>query len=210
MRDLVLLVADQEIENVLSGLLARLPGILNIPQIDFKIIRYTDHDSGCAKTSDEWLRPYCNQFEQALVVFDRDGCGMETLTREAIESKVASDLQKNGWTQGTIAAIVIDPEIENWIWIDTPKVADTLHWRDEQGLYDWLRKNAWLHENEHKPRRPKEALQAVLRRNKKPRSASIYSDIAKSVSFKNCKDPAFLKMMHYLKIWFTPADSCIR
>lgn len=208
MKDLIILVADLDTENVLLGLLPRLEHVYGTRKFTFDIKRHPYRDPGCFTGSTDFLRPFSIQYRHALVVFDREGSGQEKLMREAIEQKVESDLQTNGWSSGQVATIAIDPEVENWMWVNSPRVADALKWEGDEPLYDWLKNNGWLTENADKPERPKEAMEAVLKKTKKARSASIYNQIASSTSFTKCKDEAFLKMVHVLKIWFTRTEPC--
>lgn len=206
MKDLIILVADLDTENVLLGLLPRLERVYDARNFSFDIKRHPYRDPGCFSGSADFLRPFSGQYRQALVVFDREGSGQEKLTREAIEQKVELDLQKNGWASDQVAVIAIDPEVENWIWMNSPRVYSALNWKDDEPLYDWLKKNGWLAENADKPERPKEAMETVLKKTQKARSASIYNQIASSASFANCKDGAFLKMIAVLKQWFIPKE----
>ena len=53
--------------------------------------------------------------------------------------------------------------------------------------------------------RPKEAFQAALREARRPRSSSLYQQIAEKVSLHRCKDRSFLEFMDVLRSWF-PGD----
>ncbi len=204
MKDIAILVADLDTENVLMGLLPRIERVYGTRPFTFDIKRHLERDPGCAKGSAEFLRPFSGQFHYALVVFDLDGSGQEAKPREEIEMRIEKDLVKNGWAPENVLAIVIDPEVENWMWINTPRVSEALNWKDQEPLFDWLTKEGWLKENEDKPEDPKASMEAVLKKTKKARSASIYNKIAGTASFKSCKDPAFNKLIEKLKEWFLP------
>ena len=77
--DLVLLVADKNIEYGMRGLLGR-PEALGIRPIQFKIYVHPQHDPGCVARAQEFLRPFSSDYNHALVVFDHQGCGREELT----------------------------------------------------------------------------------------------------------------------------------
>jgi hypothetical protein len=57
-----------------------------------------------------------------------------------------------------------------------------------------------------KPVKPKEAVEVLLRTARKPRSSSIYLELARVVGTDHCTDPAFLKLRSCLREWF-PASS---
>ncbi len=202
MKDLIVLTADLDTENVLQGLLPRLPRVVGIREIAFDIRRHPYRDPGCATGSVDFLRPFIQQYSCALVVFDKEGSGKENKSREDTEAAIEENLATSGWDIEKVAVVAIDPEVENWIWINSPRVVEALGWYDEIPLYDWLKSNEWLMGDMDKPRRPKEAMEAVLRKTRKARSASIYRQIATGASFKNCTDPAFHKLLDALKKWF--------
>ncbi|MDX2285257.1 MAG: hypothetical protein NW241_13915 [Bacteroidia bacterium] len=202
MKDLIVLAADLDIERVVQELIPRLPHVYGTRPVSFDIFRHQYRDSGCATGSPEFLRPFLGQYQCALVVFDREGSGQEARPREAIEAGIEAELVQNGWPSGRVMAIAIDPEIENWMWVPSPRVAAALNWIAETSLYDWLMASGYLTAGSSKPHRPKEAMEAVLRHTRRPRSASIYEEIARHVSFRSCTDASFLKMMQGLRHWF--------
>ncbi|MCC6411600.1 MAG: hypothetical protein IT270_08070 [Saprospiraceae bacterium] len=97
--------------------------------------------------------------------------------------------------------------MENWIWVNTPKVAEVLSWSGDKALYSWLQENGWLDANAEKPHPPKEAMEAVLKQNRRKPVAYMFKEIADSVSYRRCTDPAFQKMLAMLKVWFCPPNT---
>jgi len=137
----------------------------------------------------------------ALVVFDREGCG-RIEPRETIEKEVEARLAANGWANRS-AAVVIDPELEAWVWSDSPHVQTALRWtKGRPQLEEWLVQKGYRHPEQQKPHQPKKAVEDLLRLSKTPRSSSIYRELAEQVSFQRCTDPAFLKLRQVLKQWF--------
>lgn len=53
-----------------------------------------------------------------------------------------------------------------------------------------------------KPPRPKEAAEWVLRQTRRPRSSSIYQQLAAEISIRGCSDPALRAMRAQLHDWF--------
>ena len=199
---LVVLVADRDIEEALRVVLGR-PNSLGIRRVSFECRRHPNRDNGCRANAAEFLRPFQNRFSHALVVFDREGCG-SLETREAIEQDVESELERNGWkTRGKV--IVIDPELERWLWSDSPGVLKGLGWnRGYAELRSWLEEEGvWDHSSE-KPHKPKAALKRTLQRTRRRRSARVFGEIGADVSLTKCRDAAFLKMRTVLQAWFPP------
>ncbi|MBN1910293.1 MAG: hypothetical protein JW818_11180 [Pirellulales bacterium] len=119
-KDLVVLAADKSIEMALRGILGRHES-LGIRSIRVDYLVHPEHDPGCAHNSDHLLRPYINSARHALVIFDLEGSGLESTSRNEIESELETNLARNGWSDRA-AVIVISPELENWVWSDSPEV----------------------------------------------------------------------------------------
>lgn len=200
-KDLAVLVADKNMEFSIKGILQR-PEALGIHQISFDIYSHLENDPGCFLRGHDFLRPYVNKFHHALVILDHHGCGKEKLTREQVEKDIESRLYASGWKKRA-AAIVINPELENWLWSDSPEVDAALGWKEKSPpLRTWLKNQGFQESGLLKPSPPKEAVESALREVRKPRSSSIYFQIAEKVSLKRCKDPAFLKLKEKLVQWF--------
>jgi hypothetical protein len=200
--DLVILTADKNTKLGLQGLLTR-PARLGIRDIESTIFVHPKRDPGVLRQCHEFLREILRQAEFALVIFDREGCGSEE-PRTALEATVEKKLAQNGW-EARSAAVVIEPELEAWVWGEYAQVGDMLGWQQHgEGLRQWLIQEGFLQPPLLKPGRPKEALDRALRILKRPRSSSIYRDLATGVSFNGCTDPAFQKLKQTLQNWFPP------
>ncbi|MCL4853651.1 MAG: hypothetical protein KJZ78_20030, partial [Bryobacteraceae bacterium] len=139
MQDLIVVVADADAEKAMQSLLILRRKSLNIRDITFKVQRFAKRDSGCYGESHRLLQQFLRQFHYAMVVFDRHGCGQEDRSRLAIEGDVEQRLTRNGWKDRS-AAIVLDPELEAWVWSDSPEVDQVLGWTGQTlDLRTWLR-----------------------------------------------------------------------
>ncbi|MDI1476002.1 hypothetical protein [Polyangium sp. y55x31] len=200
-KDLVVLTADDDIRHALDGILTQ-KDRLGIRTISYDVFTHPNHDPGCLRESATFLRAHIKQYERALVVFDREGCGRDGKSRKALEQDVETSLASNGWADRA-AGIAIDPELEIWVFSNAPHVEDLLGFRGApQDLRCWLVGENWLVEGRVKPQRPKEALQAALRFRRKPRSASIYRRLGALVPLERCTDAAFVKLRDVLRRWF--------
>jgi hypothetical protein len=80
-------------------------------------------------------------------------------------TKTADQLQRNGWAKDAVSVIVIEPELEAWLWAISPRVADMLGWQNERGgLRSLLTSRIRCDENSPKPSNPKEAMRQSLRK----------------------------------------------
>ncbi len=203
-KDLVVLVADQDIEFTVRGLLSRYKslGIRRLTAQNYDIFRHLEKDPGCLLQCHNFLRPFFNDYTHALVMFDREGCGKDDLARDQLEGMVEEQLAMSGWGNRA-AGIVLDPELEVWVWSESPHVDEVLGWKGEQpALITWLLEKGYKQEPQDKPNRPKEAVKEALRIAKKARSAALYRQLAERVSLKKCVDPAFHKFKTILQTWF--------
>lgn len=200
-KDLVLLVADKNMEGALRGLLSR-PQSLGLREISCDLFIHPERDPGCLLRSHLLLQPFVHSHSRALVLFDRDGCGQESLDRAALEQQVEARLFGSGWGDRA-AAVVIDPELEAWVWNDSPHVAMALGWEDgESSIKEWLKEKGWLPEGRTKPTHPKAAVEGALRISRRPRSSAIYQQLARKVSVDRCVDASFVKLRQVLSRWF--------
>ncbi len=200
-RDLTVLAADQMIEGVVRALLAR-PEALGMRRVTAELYSHPQRDPGCRTRSDSFLSQYASLSRHALVVFDREGCGDERSPREAIEADVEERLRASGW-DNRAAVIVIDPELEQWVWSNSPHVDTILGWKDHNPcLRTWLSETGRLPSGQMKPLGPKESMQSAARLVRTPWSSSLHRDIARKVSFERCVDGAFLKLRSVLQSWF--------
>lgn len=199
--DLVVLVADKNMEAGVRGLLSRRQA-LGLRQIRHEVYVHVERDPGCFHRGHDFLRPMAGRTAHGLILFDRVGSGQEQNTRESLEQLVTERLASSGW-DGRATAIVLDPELEVWVWSDSPHVDRVLGWTETRpDLRTWLRDEGLWSEGERKPDDPKAAVEGVLRHVRKPRSSAIYEKLGTSVSFQRCTDPSFLRFRQVLAGWF--------
>ena len=198
---LIVLAADKHIAASLEVLIGQRGADLGIRPISFDVRRHPESGPGCRTRAVEFLRPLINQYRRALVVFDHRGCGSNA-PRETIQQEVELGLERNGW-QGRSKAIVIAPELESWVWSPTGDVARALGWgRDFDHLRAWLEDAGLWHGRQSKPTNPKEATRQTLRRNRKVLSSALFRELAASVRFDGCRDPAFEELQTIHQAWF--------
>ena len=209
MKDLVILVADKDLEHALKGLLAR-PLALGTRAVEADIFIEPQRDPACAQHGVEFISNFSRQYQYGLLMFDHKGSGMETTGPRALQESLNERLAHSAWGERA-KVIVLAPELEAWVWNDSPHIDQVAGWKNRNpGLRPWLIDKGWLRGGEVKPAQPKEAFKAALREARKPRSASLYEQIAKKVSLRRCKDEAFLELKAILSQWFPrDRDTCL-
>jgi hypothetical protein len=132
---------------------------------------------------------------------------MEQQSREVIEETIEKELIKTGWGNRS-AVVVIDPELESWVWSTSPHVEQVLGWAGRSpNLWHWLEEQHFLHPQSCKPERPKEAMDDAIWTVGKPHSSSLFRSLAERVSVVKCVDPSFAKLKKVLQEWFSsPCD----
>lgn len=206
-KDVVVLVADANAEHALKEILDRHLS-LSIHPVQYEVIRDTARaDPGCYRRSHEFLRPFLSEFDHAIVIFDRQGSGQEARDAEDLEDETTCRLRQNGWADRA-AVIVIDPELEAWVWGSSREIDRTLGWRDTVvPLREWLRGEKLWPAEQVKPPDPKLALERTLAQIGRPRSSAVYGQLAKRVSLTHCQDRSFRRLLRILRSWFPPSGS---
>jgi len=125
-KDLVVLLADQNAESAIHGILSRNKS-LGIRPVLYDTFVHPERDPGCLRRASEFLRPFSRQYDKALVIFDHAGCGREQVEAESLEAEVESSVAIAGWPD-RVATLVLKPELETWVWADSPHVASVLGW----------------------------------------------------------------------------------
>ena len=207
MKDLLVLAADKDIRFAIEGLLNARTEALGIRAISLDCYVHPHKDPGCLKEAAEFLRPFLNTYRRALVVFDREGCGQESLDAIELESRVTAELEANGWG-GRARTLVIDPEVEVWVWSDSPHLDEIMGWGGASpSLREWLTAEGFRPVGSPKPGEPKAAFEESLRRVSKARSSVLFGRLASTVQFRTCRDQAFLRFRSIVTNWFSPESS---
>ena len=201
MKGLVVVVADKSMQQTLEGLLVRSQA-LGVRQIEMDIYSHPQHDPACAQRGVEFMSDYSEQYHYGLLVFDHEGSGREQIHPQELAKAINEEFSRSVW-KDRAKTIVIAPELEVWVWSDSPHVSRIAGWGGgNRQLRSWLIEQGYLQEDEVKPVRPKEAFEAVLHRCRTPRSSSLYLELARKVSFQQCSDVAFLELKQTLQDWF--------
>ncbi len=200
MKDLFVLVADKNAFFALKGAFER-PERLGIRTITAEIDVHPNRDGGVRTTGPDLLKLRRHQFTHALLLLDHEGCGTTSDSTE-LEQELDEHV-RSSWGQFG-KAIVIEPELDVWMWGNDAVLQQLIGWNSNLSIRDWLTNREFGLRNDGKPERPKEALEAVLREIRRPRSSSLYREIARNISLRRCADLAFQRLRNQLVSWFPP------
>jgi len=200
-KELVVLVADIQQEKTLDTLLRERYQSFDIRPIpDYDIFRHPRKDPGVFHEAADFLAPYVTSHRHALVVLDAawDGAPGDAAY---LRNQLMNGMQTKGWEENDCQAIVINPELEIWVWADSREVSGVLRtsWDDIHAL---AKQAGYWDEDQPKPGYPKELLEALLQRQRRPRSSALFQEIARRVGLSRCQDPAFVMLRETLQAWF--------
>ena len=126
------------------------------------------------------------EYRNGLLIFDHAGSGLEQRPHLDIQDELNGQFVNSTEWGDRARALVLSPELEVWVWSDSPHVDEIAGWSGQQPtLRQWLVDKGWIQQITAKPERPKEAFEAALRRARKSRSSSLYRKIAQAV-FAEC------------------------
>jgi hypothetical protein len=203
MRDLVVLTADKNMQFAIRGALPR-SRALGIREITFDFRVHAGRDGGARASGADVLRSQRLQFHHALLVLDFVGCGAKP-EQTALEVEAQLDRELSLVWQHRAKAIVIDPELETWVWGSDNALQVALGWPLTQSVRGWLAEHGFAVGSNDKPDRPKEAFEALVPVHRTPRSSAVYEAITSKISLANCQDEAFLRLRDTLRRWFPSA-----
>ncbi|MEO6807982.1 MAG: hypothetical protein ABI353_02590, partial [Isosphaeraceae bacterium] len=79
-KDLAVLVADKNMEFAIKGIVSRTEA-LNIRQVRVDVYVHPERDPGCLGHGHNFLENLVNEYKYYIVMFDREGCGRDALSR---------------------------------------------------------------------------------------------------------------------------------
>lgn len=199
--DLVILAAGKNESEVVRTVVERRHESLGIRPVRYSVLNHPRRDPGCLREAPQILKTYLSRAARALVVFDWEGSGREEQTASELEDEVTSMLELDGWTD-RCAVVVIAPELEVWLWTNSPHVSRTFGWGNDYAALVAALQSRGFQFDRGKPNRPKEAVEVCLREKRIQRSSALYAEIAAKVSLSKCVDRSFEKLRETLVVWF--------
>jgi hypothetical protein len=116
MKDLFVWTADSDAQALIRAVLQRHRD-LQIHPISFDVDRLFSRDSGMVKEGPEIARAKVKktEYSRLILIWDHDGSGWERVVPEQAVTRIQQRLDGVTWTDRS-AAVVIVPELEEWLW----------------------------------------------------------------------------------------------
>ncbi len=209
MRELVILTADGTMNAVVAAFFSRANWHTTLGCAEFGIWPEQDifnepgkTDGTVHKRAHQILRPYLNTHRRALVLLDWQFGG--EYPAEQVHDEILTNLRRCGWDD-RCEVVVIDPELEVWLWQDKPQIAQAVRFKDG-GLRAHLRDQGLWPDGQPKPSDPKQVLQDLIRNHRAGAPMAVYTKIARSIGVSGCQDASFEHFRATLQTWF-PAEA---
>ena len=199
-KDLIVLVADKQQKATFDTLLSKRGPSLGIRAISHTVIAHEERDGGVYHQAESFLLPFIPLYHHALIVIDFAFRGAPNNVAE-LQHSIATRLHRNGWSAANCQVIVIEPELEAWVWATSNVVPQVLGQTWDE-IHRLAATRGYWHEGQPKPHEPKALLDALLVPQKRVRDARLFRDLAAQVSLQGCTDAAFNLLCATLTRWF--------
>ena len=213
MRDCCFLVADQAMRTAFELILDRgdrsellgTGGFEFDPAPDVDLIQVAGYtDGGVHKHAARLLAPKLETHRHAVVCLDKKFPGAPAAGR--IRRDITGNLRTAGWDPSRFEVIVIQPELERWLWLDHPACERAFGYpRADHGrsMRVMMREQGQWHEHDDKPHDCDAALVWAARwKQRKTAPATLFKAMLPTAPVQHCEDPAFVKLRDTLKSWF--------
>jgi hypothetical protein len=200
--DLFVILEGSGDEVVLEALLKR-PSDLGIRAVTFKCER---RSSAVRTQGPDIAREQRREFRYVICLWDHGGSGREQQPPSRVQGEVQARLNRNT-LKGCSKALIIDPELEIWLWQDSAAIASALGVGEDrlaEWLRDWQRKHFPTQTVETLVRQqPKEALEEVIKQSGKKRTSTLYRHITAVANLNLWSGEAsFRRLCRTLRRWF--------
>lgn len=236
MKPLLIFAADSECAATLRGFFERprfhaslrcgpieLNGVNFNPEQDIRI--HPAHDPGVWTDPHTVLQAERNNFQYALIILDAAWVGAPPA------AQIVSDIEglvrtRAYWERPRFEVILIQPELEAWIWQRNPHVAEAFEFSGSDAeLWRFLEAQALRLDNDRKkhrfipadplarlppawpqvapkPENPKGLVEALSHHCRSGPASGIFNEISSTISVRGCQDLAFLRLRDALRRWF--------
>ena len=208
MRDCMFYVVDTNMAEAFKGFLSRpqFHQSLGCGAFEFDSLQDIARaegktDGGLWRHAGGLCKGYLQTHRKLVVCLDRDFGGSPGQAK--IRLDIEGQLVAVGWQPGDFKVLVIDPELEQWIWQPNINVDQALGHKGNMSLRLELQASGDWPAGQAKPTNPKEVLESIVKKNLRGnRSSALYSKITSKVSVNNCQDGEFQALRQQLQVWF--------
>jgi hypothetical protein len=236
MKPLLILTADKECAATVRGFFEREHfhralgcGPIQLGESTFDpekdVLVHPGHDPGVWKDCQQILLTERKAYDKALIILDAAWSGAPRPERLVADIEKLAHRQGK-WERDRFEVILIQPELEAWIWQRNIHVAEAFDFPGPEGeLWELLalqslaldkrtkkhyfvpadelagRAPAWA-PAETKPQNPKGVVEALSDYCRSGPASGIFNEISSKVSVARCQDGAFAKLRAALGRWF--------
>lgn len=160
-------------------------------------------DGGIWKHAHSNILPFKDDYRYAVIVLDADfepHPGVETLRADITKNMLGA-----GWAEGSFCVVVIDKELEAWLWAPNVNVAKAFGHNDFEQMREALaQRNLW-DAGAPKPNDLKAARNLAARLGGKRTGGPIFRGVFEGISKRACdlcQENGFITMRTALQTWF--------
>ncbi len=211
MRDVIFHLADGQMRACFEAFFSREKFNMSLACREFDVDVQKDilqvpgqTDPGLYDNAHENLELFKSQYNHAMIVLDRQW-NDSSKTPSDIEQHITANMQRAGWTRERFEVVVIDPELETWLFQEKDIFLNAFRYHDgARALRDQLDETGHWPKGQAKPTDPKATIGRALHLGKSASPTVLFSKVCSRISVKDCQDTAFLKFKRTLRCWFPP------
>lgn len=161
------------------------------------------------KNAHGFLSPLKTTYEKAVILVDAQFPGSPGA--EVIIEDIDHNLVSCGWEREDFSIGVFQPELEMLMWSsNNDLISELVRFQDDQYTFDdWLVAEGWISGIGQVPTQPKEALEALIRKNRTGRNVKhslVCKNFAKQIDVDGCVHHVFGNLVASVSSWFPLAE----
>ncbi len=205
MRDVVFLLADNEMKSCFEGFFSRehYHQSLRCRRFDYELFQDPlSKDSELFYNAHTLLANHFHSHSRAIIVLDWQWNESDK-TRVEIEQYIEKNMLSAGWLHERFEVICIEPEVDIWLFQDNDNFLNQFrYFNGPRALRKRLATDGKWAAGHPKPAEPKEAIEHALFLGQSRSRSVLYKRVCSKVSVRSCQDAAFNKLMTTLQRWF--------
>ncbi len=216
MRDVIFHLADQHMEAGFRAFFARADWhhVLGCDQFTIDADSERDiyrkggyTDGGLWKHAHTNLTPFKEEYRRAVIVLDADfepHPGSETLQADISRNMLAA-----GWEENSFCVVVIDKELEAWLWAPNLNVAKAFGHNDFEQMRAALAAKQLWDDGAPKPNDLKRARDLAAKLGGKRTGSPIFRGVFGGISKRACdlcQEEGFTSMRAAIRTWFPKTE----